>query len=657
MKLAFPFTILKNNLQIINFRVFLLVLVLFSFSLKGQYTPGKYFQEGRFELREKNYIKAIEKLSAAIAFEPRLYDAYFFRAVAKMELNDFGGAEDDLSAAIYFYPYDFRYFLYRGIIRSQTFNFRGALWDFEKALDIDSNVAEVYLNRAIVNLSLRNFKAVLKDCKSAERLKLKGRDLYLVRGSAYKEMKKYHESIKDFDKIISLDSTLVDAWVNRGLSYLALETMDSAFADFQRVIALDSLNPIGYFYLGNWYLQNDKNEMAIANFNSSINLSDKNSAVYFNRAIAYAQLKNREAAISDFDKVLKISPKNITALYNRAGVKFEKGDLKGAYKDYSRAIELYPKYADAYYNRSMVNANLRKREESELDKKRAIYLQQTGQSFSKNAGLYETGKLLKLTEFKNEFHNQKGEKGAEEYRVVDIEFFPIFILHLEGLKAQKYFAFEFMENGKRSELKLILQNDSLDSPVASLEIKRIDSLLKIDPSNYKHYLEKGIWQVHSSSLHDAIENFDKALILSPSNFRVLLARANTRLQLARQMHSLLPQEGYLSYDEGPKVEKKDLDELHKLIIEDYRRILMQYPNFNFVWHNIAYAKALHKDYKEALEATTNCLRIDKSLAETFFNRGLLRILFLEDEGGCSDLSSAGQLGISKSYGLIKEKCN
>ncbi len=643
--------------MLINFRLILFVLFLFSLSLKGQYTPAKYFQEGRFELREKNYIKAIEKLSAAIAFEPRLYDAYFYRAIAKLELKDFGGAEDDLSAAIYFYPYDFRYFLYRGMIRSQTFNFRGALWDYEKALDIDSNVAEVYLNRAIVNLSLRKFKEVLKDCRSAERLRLKGKDLYLVRGSAYKEMEKYHESIKDFDQIIKLDSSFVDAWVNRGLSYLALETMDSAFADFEKVIELDSLNPIGYFYLGNWYLQNEKNEMAIANFNYSIELSTKNSAVYFNRAIAYARLENRNAAIEDFDNVLKISPKNITALYNRAGVKFEKGDLKGAYKDYSKAIELYPKYADAYYNRSMVNANLGNKEESELDKKKANYLQQTGQSFSKKAGLYETGKLLKLTEFKNEFHNRKGEEGAQAYRVVDIEFFPIFILHLDGLEAQKYFAFEFSEKGKQTELKLILQNDSLDSPVASLEIKKIDSLLKTDPTNYRHYLEKGIWQVHSSSLHDAIENFDKALILSPNNFRVLFARANTRLQLARQMHSLLPQEGFLSYDDGPKVEKEDLNVLHKLIIEDYRSILMQYPNFNFVWHNIAYAKALHKDYKEALEATTNCLRIDNSLAETFFNRGLLRILFLEDENGCSDLSTAGELGISKSYSLIKEKCN
>lgn len=574
-----------------------------------------------------------------------------------MELKDFGGAEDDLSVAIYLYPYDVRYFLYRGMVRSQTFNFRGALWDFEKALDIDSTVAEVYLNRAIVNLSLRKFEDVLADCKSAEKLKLKGKDLYLIRGTAYKEMEKYKESIIDFDKIIKLDSNLVEAWVNRGLSYLALENMDSAFTDFERVIELDSLNPIGYFYLGNWYLQNDKNEFAIANFNTSIELSSKNSAVFFNRAIAYARLKKQDVAVADFDRVLVLSPKNITALYNRASVKFGKGDLKGAYKDYSKAIELYPKYADAYYNRSLVNANLGNKQESELDKKKANYLQQTGQSFSKNASIYETGKILKLTEFKNEFYSRKTEKKDQEYRVVDIEFFPIFILHLDGLTANKYFAYEFIEKAKRSELKLILQNDSLDSPIASKEIGRLDSLIKKDPTNHEYFLEKGIWQVHASSFHDAIENFDNALICSPNNFKVLFARANARLQLAKQLYTLLPQEGLLNYDAGLKVEKENLEELHKLILEDYQKVLKQFPNFSFVWHNIAYAKALHGEYSSALEATTSCLRIDRTLAETFFNRGLLRILFLEDESGCRDLSTAGELGISKSYNLIKDKCN
>lgn len=644
------------NFKLLNGRFVLVLTMLFSSPLFSQYTTGKYFQEGRLELNQKNFIKAIEKFSAAIAFEPRMYDAYFYRAAAKLELQDFGGAEDDLSVAIYLYPYDVRYFLYRGLARSQTFNFRGALWDFEKALDIDSNVAEVYINRAIVNLSLRNFEAVLADCKKAEALKIKGKDLFLIRGTAFKEMERYQESIEDFNRIIKLDTNLVDAWINRGLSYLALENMDSSFADFTKVLDLDSTNPIGYFYLGNWYLQNDQSEEAINFFNTSIQLSSKNSAVYFNRAIAKARLKKREEAILDFDKVLSLSPKNITALYNRAGVKFANGDLQGAYKDYSKAIHLYPKYADAYYNRSLVNANLGNRQEAELDKKKAGYLQQTGQSFSKDASVYETGKLLKLTDFKNEFYSRKSQNTHPEYRVVDIEFFPIFILHLEGLEAQKYFAFEFSESSKKSELKLILQNDSLDSPISSREIGKLDSLIKVDPKNYNHYLQKGIWQVHTSSFHDAIENFNQALLLSPNNFKVLFARANARLQLARQLYTLLPQEGLLNYDDGLKVEKENLDKLHKLILADYELILEQQPSFSFVWHNISYAQALHGNYTEALKAVTACVKIDRNMAESFFNRGLLRILFLDEESGCRDLSTAGELGISKSYSLIQEKC-
>lgn len=621
-----------------------------------QYNPDRYFKEGQHELGRKNYIKAIENLSAAIAFEPRLYDAYFFRAIAKFELEDLRGAEEDLSVAINIYPYDFRYFLYRGIIRSRTYNFRGALWDYEKAIDIDSSISEVYINRAVLNLSLRNFKAVLEDCKQAELLKNRSKDLYLVRGTAHKELEQYQKAIIDFNFIIAEDSTNTDALINRGLALLALKRMDSALVDFQKVLELDSNSALGYFYRGNWYLQNERNAEGIQDFNRFIQISDRNSAVFFNRAIAKSRLNKISDAIKDFDIVLKLSPDNITALYNRGGLKFQKEDLKGALQDYNRAIELYPKYADAYYNRSLVYKQMRKIDESEKDHRIAVYLQSSGQSFSENAGLFETGQLLKLTELRNDFKFDSERAQKPQYRFSDIEFLPIFIWNVEGLKADKHFAYDVKKDGSQKAYRLILRSDSMDSPNLSYRIEELDSIIAFNPKNVEAYFEKGIWQGHASAYSEAYGSFDKALNIEPNNFRLLFARANLKLQQAKELYNSLPADDFLDLDEEVIERKKVLRKLYQEVISDYDRVLELHSDFSFAYYNRAYAKALSDDFKGSYSDFSNCLINNKVLGEAFYNRGLITILFLQDNAGCSDLSRAGELGMTNVYSIMKRHC-
>jgi tetratricopeptide (TPR) repeat protein len=64
-----------------------------------------------------------------------------------------------------------------------------------------------------------------------------------------------------------------------------------------------------------------------------------------------------------------------------------------------------------------------------------------------------------------------------------------------------------------------------------------------------------------------------------------------------------------------------------------------------------------KQFEEALEDFNKTIELNDRLPQPYFNRGLL-YLYLEDrKPGCQDIGKAGEMGIKKSYNIIKRFCN
>src|SRR5579872_3553066 len=64
-----------------------------------------YLDMGQYELSNGHFTKAIEDLNVAVKILPDLYESYFYRGLAKYELDDFIGAEKDYTKAISINPY------------------------------------------------------------------------------------------------------------------------------------------------------------------------------------------------------------------------------------------------------------------------------------------------------------------------------------------------------------------------------------------------------------------------------------------------------------------------------------------------------------------------------------------------------------------------
>lgn len=72
-----------------------LLLLLTAWSARAQYDIDQFFFRGQRSLMEGQYTQAINNFNIIIRLDGSLYEAYFFRGIAKYNLGDFAGAESD----------------------------------------------------------------------------------------------------------------------------------------------------------------------------------------------------------------------------------------------------------------------------------------------------------------------------------------------------------------------------------------------------------------------------------------------------------------------------------------------------------------------------------------------------------------------------------
>ena len=83
----------------------LTVLLLFPTLVCAQINTDRVMTIARNALYFEDYVLSIQYFNQVINAKPYLYEPYFFRALAKLNLEDFQGAEADCDAAIQRNPF------------------------------------------------------------------------------------------------------------------------------------------------------------------------------------------------------------------------------------------------------------------------------------------------------------------------------------------------------------------------------------------------------------------------------------------------------------------------------------------------------------------------------------------------------------------------
>ena len=96
---------------------------------RAQYDIDQFFNKGRELLIDGKYSSAIDNFNVLVRLDSTLYDAYFFRGIAKYNLGDFAGAERDFDKSLKLNPIYTPAYHYRAITLSRTGKYELALKD------------------------------------------------------------------------------------------------------------------------------------------------------------------------------------------------------------------------------------------------------------------------------------------------------------------------------------------------------------------------------------------------------------------------------------------------------------------------------------------------------------------------------------------------
>jgi tetratricopeptide (TPR) repeat protein len=632
---------MKNTLSIIFF------LIAWS-TVTAQINTNHVLLTGRSRLYFGNYTGAIENFNMIINIQPHLPEPYYYRGVAKMNLEDYRGAINDLNKALEIKPFYPEALLYRGIVNYNLGKHKEAMDDYSEALKFDRDNADIYNNRGICKAAIRDFEG----------------------------------AIEDYSKGIELKSKNFNAYLNRSIAFQVTEQWDEAIADCNQLIRLRPNSPMGYMSRGLIKIEKEDFAGALRDFDMAIYFDPNNAFAYQNRGMVKQQLESYEAAIMDYNKAIDIDRQMASAYFNRAMAKEVLG-RESYQSDYEYAATLDPRYAKRPWK-------TKGEREEEAQQQMRAWQQQANNSNEKDS-LQEkeepTDSTLKIDEEElrkrkmranlvvSDIRDIPGDEtnGKVQNRNINIQLLPIFEIatiskNLANSETVGYFnlTIEKLNDKNNYQPYLTITNESFTNAdmVEYYENQILFYNQKIEQNSpyAENFLYRGIFRYLTQKYNEAITDFTKAIELDERNLPAYFMRANTHFKIIETIESISSSENILlninKHRESQQAEQNEFtNEAYNDIFTDYSVVLYMNPNFYFAYYNRGNVYLKNEQYYQALDEYNKAIESDASFAEAFFNRGLVKILLGDIDGGASDLSRAGELGIEKSYNVIKRYCN
>jgi len=223
---------MKRIVLLFTIALFFSAVSLFAQNAKTRLENGKQLFEKR------DYDAAIQELTEAIKLNPKLAEAYAYRARA------YNGKDD----------YD-----------------RG-LYDSNEAIRLNKKLAMGYFARgSSYYYGKEDYDRAIADFNEAIKLDPKFANAYTNRGIVFSDKNEYDRAIADFNEVIKLDPKAY-AYTNRGLAYSNKNDYDRAIADYNEAIKLDLEFAYAYFFRGLAYSNKNDYDRAIADFNEALRI-------------------------------------------------------------------------------------------------------------------------------------------------------------------------------------------------------------------------------------------------------------------------------------------------------------------------------------------------------------------------------------------------
>lgn len=670
-------------------RLFLAVAMTIATAFVGhaQIDTDQVLTIGRNAMFFDDYMVAIRYFNQVIDAKPYLARPYFYRAIAKLSLDDFAGAEADATTAIEKNPFIVDAYEVRAVARQNLGMNNAAIADYERVLADKPDSRNVLSNLAIARLDIhddegaeRTFNTLISRFPRYDGGYTARARMNLTRGDTI-------SALADISKAIELNANSVNAYVMRANISVNSEPRDykSALDDMDMAVKLQPQSP--GMYINRAFLRYNTDDYigAMADYDYALQLDPVNIIALYNRAMLRAEVHDYNRAIADFSDVLRQNPDQYRALFNRANLYREIGDYDKAYADINRVITAFPDFAAAIYLRGDIqyrrgNAGAADRDFKQsvaLARKRVVTLPDQdigaaaadGDQAADRTLLEEDQDVVaarfsslllvdNLSSTPREFENGSTRGSIQNtdfsIRLEPLYFFSYYAEPTE-LKMSTDFVREIDElNSSHTlpqQLLVVTREPALsDADIAAHEnsIERYSRRFAQSPSTVRpvDYLGRAIDRMALRDYNAAIEDLDTAIVASPDFVVALLMRGVARWRLAE-----------IAKADPDRPSDPQTAMLHRATVDaalaDLDEVLRLSPSMAIAWYDRGCILAAEGDYSAADSAFSHAIDLKDDLGEAWYNRGYVRMMLGHKADAFTDLSRAGQLGIAPSYSLLR----
>lgn len=668
----------------------IVIVFLLPFAGKSQINTEQVLRVGQNALYFEDYMLSIQYFNQVIQAKPYLAQPYFFRAIAKLNLEDYAGAKEDATLAIERNPFITDAYEVRGVALQNMGKLEEAVADYDKALSLLPENKGILFNKALAEEELKNYDTA-QECYS-QLLKAHPRfdSGYIGRARLYLAQGDTISALADLDKAIELNKNAINAYVIRAdISIKREKDYERALEDMNEAIKLQP--HYAGFFINRAFLRYNLDDYfgAMADYDYAISLDPTNVVAYFNRGLLLAEVHGNDRAIQDFTKVLQLNTDDYRALLNRSRLYEETGNYNLAIEDLNKVIARFPDFYGLYFSRMGIYEKMGDRKNAEKDYNKAMALSkqideiaEKGREKAHNDSIETerqerendipeelvTKRFSTLLTIENEHnvdevYNNKSIRGKVQDRNVNIKLCPIFMLSYYAttnqLKETPYYIKEVDDVNSTRLLRQVLQVTDEDSPITDEEIiqqhfasiEYYNSYIATHTPRAIDYFARAMDFMTIRNYKNAIEDFTRAIELTPDFVPAYFMRAIAKNKLSILERDQAPTEAN-SPEEFTPANAKLQAELRE-IISDYDKVIELSPQMAFAYYNKGVVLAEAGDNTSALSLFSTAISLKPDFGEAYYNRGFIYMQLGQRQKGSDDLSKAGELGVIPSYNLMK----
>lgn len=667
-------------------RLIPLIILLHAVTLpaSGQINTDQVMRIGQNNMYLEDYVLSIQYFNQVIDIKPYLAKPYFLRSIAKLNLDDFLGAEQDATMSIERNPFIVDAWEVRGVARQNMGKNREAIDDYNHALELlpdnrgllynkamaqqDINdmegAAETYktllkrfpnfdggyIGRARMLLEQKDTVAALADIEKALEINRNSINGYLMRADiAINSDKDYASALEDMNQAIKLQPKFAGYFINRAYLRYMTDDFQGAFADYDYALQLDPQNTTALFNRGLLRAEVHDNNKAIADFSAVLNLDENDYKTLYNRAVLLAEIGDFNAAIADMDKVIDAYPDFAAAYFLRYDINRRKGDMHSAQKDYDKSLALAKTRVQLP---TVLNAPVEASDSTDI----------ADNSYSQEQVKRRFTSLTTIADNSSpeQIFNNKNIKGKVQDRNYSIELEPIFAISYYSspteLKMSGDYIREVDDINATRMLRFLLQVTNhepsmTDEETATAHFNSINyytSYLASHTPRAIDFLGRAMDYMTLRDYEHAIADLDKAIALTPDFTLAYLIRANARYLNSRM--SQPDSESTKTSLPSPAIPRANA---LRAAIADLDTVIKLSPSMPIAYYNKGVILAGEGDLTSALGCFNKAIELKPDFGEAFYNRGYVYLSLGNRDAAFADLSRAGGLGIVPSYNLLK----